>query len=544
MLTITTTAAEAKTNTVILSGADWLGGNGVDIYSNDGDYGSAANDINNINIGTTDNPKIVNTGYRWQCVELINRLYLKRGWTTTYWAGNGAEMYDNAPSVLEKSPNGSISSVGPGDVIVFGGGSFLGDNGQPAGHVLIVDSVNDKSIKVVSQNVSNAWSTLTWDKDKKKITPWSGYTMTGVVHAPSSDGSNEDTSNDPPSENTTHHIVHIQKSTYGSAQQVWSATKYGVFLSAWWPGSGGIHHEQVYAAKSNEQIVDFHRVVDPDGSTQRLYVATLSTDPAHHVAGVWEVKWGNQGREAPIKRVGLPNIVKVIADPRMEGSNLTHRLYVLANDGPYEYFWRGNGPVSDSFRLWNINGGHSLVKSTGADGKDEVYVGTPTNVYRMKWPVNGGIEKKTVTSLAHTTAIAKHRVGNTEYVYTATTTGVHETWFKYNPTTGTYTNFSPPGKIVITPDDKPVVAIEKTLTGSYQQLYVATSRHVYEYWWSPGSNGVQYGMLVDVPSDTAVDIERSVNGNYQQLYTAHQSFVLETWWGDGSLHTGLVTKIE
>ena len=34
------------------------------------------------------------------------------------------------------------------------------------------------------------------------------------------------------------------------------------------------------------------------------------------------------------------------------------------------------------------------------DGKDDVYVGTPSNVYRMKWPVNGGIERVTVTQLA------------------------------------------------------------------------------------------------------------------------------------------------
>src|SRR5579862_3939358 len=103
-----------KTNRVILAGGSWLGGGGVDVYSNDGDYNSASGDLNYVNG--------VLSGYRRQCVELVNRLYLTKGWISANWSGNGADMYNTAPSSLTKEANGAIKSVNAGDVIVFNGG--------------------------------------------------------------------------------------------------------------------------------------------------------------------------------------------------------------------------------------------------------------------------------------------------------------------------------------------------------------------------------------------------------------------------------------
>lgn len=170
-----------KTNTVILSGSSWLGGNGVSVYSNDGSYDSNDKDLNYVNIGTAANPNNVQSGYRWQCVELINRLYLTQGWITSRWTGNAYQMYDNAPSGFSKELDGSISSVGSGDVIVFTGG--VGGNG----HVLIVDSLDSdgKTIHTVSQNLmgTNPRRDLTWDTTNKKISTWTGYSTKGIVHS-------------------------------------------------------------------------------------------------------------------------------------------------------------------------------------------------------------------------------------------------------------------------------------------------------------------------------------------------------------------------
>jgi hypothetical protein len=101
-------------------------------------------------------------------------------------------MYGEAPSSLTKQPNGSISSVGPGDVVsinLYDAGSFVAD-----GHVLIVNTtgtVTSGTVPLVSQNggdSSNAivQSSATLSNGTLTI-PNSGawsYSVIGVVHAP------------------------------------------------------------------------------------------------------------------------------------------------------------------------------------------------------------------------------------------------------------------------------------------------------------------------------------------------------------------------
>lgn len=80
------------------------------------------------------------SGSEWQCVELINRLYITRGWIGATWHGNGGDsspglndsMFDRAPGSLSKQANGSISHVAPGDVVSINGLS-LNSSGSIAG---------------------------------------------------------------------------------------------------------------------------------------------------------------------------------------------------------------------------------------------------------------------------------------------------------------------------------------------------------------------------------------------------------------------------
>jgi hypothetical protein len=100
-------AAFPLCGTVILAGSSWLGGNGVDVKINGGDEGSG------VSCGGTSAVNGVTTGNEWQCVELVNRLYLTRGWITSHWNGDGDTLYANAPGNLTKQPNGSVSSLNP-----------------------------------------------------------------------------------------------------------------------------------------------------------------------------------------------------------------------------------------------------------------------------------------------------------------------------------------------------------------------------------------------------------------------------------------------
>ena len=74
------------------------------------------------------------SGEEWQCVELVDRLYLTRGWIRSTWFGNGADMYRLAPRNLAKQPQGSISFLSPGDVI-----SYESPGGVEPGHAGIVN---------------------------------------------------------------------------------------------------------------------------------------------------------------------------------------------------------------------------------------------------------------------------------------------------------------------------------------------------------------------------------------------------------------------
>lgn len=517
VLIVGTPARAAACGTVLMSGVDWAGGGGVDIKSNGAYQGTGTSCAPGMNQVTTPSGTTVSTGYMWQCVELPNRYYASRGWITSRWTGNGGEMFDTAPGNLTKQANGAITYVNVGDVYVLQGYTF--------GHVGVVSSVTDngngtKTVRIANQNTASVFYNATWNIAAKTLTSiFSGYAVKGLVHAPIAP--------------TDSKILRIKKSTFGSAEQVFAATKTTVFANWWVPGQTGVQTEvAVQGLPAGEQIVDIDKINQPDGVTQSLYTATT--------AGVRETWWNGSGYSNSALIIQKTGIKRIAVDLKVEDGILTHRVYVLANDGPYEYWWRDGGPVSNGYLLWNINNGIALVKSVALDGADEVYVATAGETYRMKWPVNGGIQRKVVSTLADTVDIAKHAVGSTEYLYTATKTGVHETW--WNATSG----FSNAAKIVTAPSGYETVSIAKTLTGNYQQLYVAyqgssTSR-TYEYWWGPGSNGIQgaNNPLWQFSGNRLVDIEKSTRGSMQYLYSAVGSTVYETWWGNGLFGTGTI----
>jgi len=89
---------------VLLPGTSWLGGDGVDVRSNGVDQGTAKECSKSLSMVGG-----VAAGERWQCVELVNRLYLTRGWISSAWVGDGDQMFANAPRNLAKQVNGEIA---------------------------------------------------------------------------------------------------------------------------------------------------------------------------------------------------------------------------------------------------------------------------------------------------------------------------------------------------------------------------------------------------------------------------------------------------
>jgi hypothetical protein len=188
--------APGACGSTLLAGSSWLGGNGVDVKSNGGDEGTGVSCATGSNtVGG------VTSGLKWQCVELVDRLYLTRGWISSTWHGNGGRssaaardsMYDEAPATLSKQPNGSISSVGPGDVVSIN--EYFDGGFQADGHVLVVNTsgvVTSGTIPLVSQNSGDPASatpqrTATLSGGTLTINGAGGgwtYSVIGVVHAP------------------------------------------------------------------------------------------------------------------------------------------------------------------------------------------------------------------------------------------------------------------------------------------------------------------------------------------------------------------------
>lgn len=154
--------------TLELAGSGWLGGQGVDVFGNGADPANTAG-YNYVNG--------VLSGFKWQCVELVNRLYLTRGWISGPWSGHGNQKYATAPVTLTKQPQGAITYLNPGDVISLNGGG-------PEGHASVVASVSGSSVQIVNQNTAAVYSSAMYANGSITLAGWAGYSVIGVVHRP------------------------------------------------------------------------------------------------------------------------------------------------------------------------------------------------------------------------------------------------------------------------------------------------------------------------------------------------------------------------
>jgi hypothetical protein len=176
-------------------------GGGVDVFSNSAtDEGSGGDCATG-----TSSVYEVPAGQEWQCVEFINRLYLTKGWISTTWQGNaGSQFYDEAPASLSKQPDGSISYLGPGDVVII---NVSLDGSPDGGHALVVNSyanVSSGTVNLVSQN--SGWKgtsepVVTGTLASGSVTVSGGgdgwsYSTVGVVHAPTPPAAGVDSSGD------------------------------------------------------------------------------------------------------------------------------------------------------------------------------------------------------------------------------------------------------------------------------------------------------------------------------------------------------------
>lgn len=132
-----------RVDIVLVKAEDW---NGVDVYDNTKPHSE---------------PRNYKYGQKWQCVELVQRLYAKKWHYPSIWPVKYAyEMFDNAPVGIERHQNGDLSGQPVwGDAIIF-------DQEYPGayGHVSIVTDVRDGQVFLVHQNYGNGRASITIDE--------------------------------------------------------------------------------------------------------------------------------------------------------------------------------------------------------------------------------------------------------------------------------------------------------------------------------------------------------------------------------------------
>ena len=184
--------ASCSPNGTFLAGTDpsWLNGTAVNICNNGSsstdDYGASCVTVSGGAGGSGCPSGTVYAAEEWQCVELVNRLYLTKGWTTATWSGNGNTLVNNVPSGLTKQNNSSISYVNPGDVITLDDGGF--------GHAGIINTIDGNgTVHIKNQNTSSSnvdssayidSGSLSGGNAHYHMNGWGTYTVQAIVHAP------------------------------------------------------------------------------------------------------------------------------------------------------------------------------------------------------------------------------------------------------------------------------------------------------------------------------------------------------------------------
>ena len=233
--------------TVLVHGSEWLNGHGVNVYSN-GLWGCYAGCSYGDGYGS----------YKYQCVDLVERLVNEEGWYKAILYGNGDETYGRAPaSAFEKHPPGDGYQPVPGDIVSFA-------NGDPWGHVAVVEWDHGGQIGLVEQNASTSGTRTV--PFVGGVLDYPGFSEVGVLHAklntetnggPASNGTGPAPKGPPGTDgyqlafqaNTNELIAYGPDSTSNTSQGMMSGTSPSITAL---PGGG---YEMAFQANTGNLIV-------------------------------------------------------------------------------------------------------------------------------------------------------------------------------------------------------------------------------------------------------------------------------------------------
>lgn len=389
---------------LLVAGSNWLGGNGVNVYSN----GSGS-----CNGGSA--------GYGWQCVDLAYRLYQQMGWGRVYAANNNAyQIPEGSPGLLFYG-NGSYTPV-PGDLIIEYGTSY-----NSYGHVTVVNTVDLGAgvIHAIEQNTqyySGGWRDHPFHdypiNFSRVIT--GGYgSVRGTVHSPSNGFTNTTTAKPKPRVHDYNVDSHSDLGLYNPETGQWSIRDAGSYVQngiahggpGWTPYTGDFNGDGRsdlalysqstgwWSIRDTGTYVDNH--VQHGGPGWAPYVGDFNGDGRSDLAlynqasGWWSIRDTATYVQNDINHGG-PGWVPYIGDFNGDGKsdlglyNRNTGWWSIRDTGTYvdnhvqhggpdwtPYIGDFNGDGRSDLALYNTNNGQWSIRDTGSYVQNGIVHGGP-----------------------------------------------------------------------------------------------------------------------------------------------------------------------
>jgi len=432
-------------------GSSFLGGAGVTIYSNGPQASYTPNKPNNTVNGVV-------SGEEWQCVELVNRLYLTKGWTTATWAGNGGQLYDNAPGSLTKELNGSITYLNPGDTLV------LQDSG--AGHAAIINTFNGTTgaIQIASQNTNVVYdSTFSLSNKTLSSTGWGTYSIKGVVHHSAT--------------TTISATATSSQITPDGVQHLFTGDSSGNVYDISW-GNGAPLTQWRVASLGASVTAMSSQVVN---GVINVYAAVGKT--------VQDIYWGN-GTSLGSWQVGsFSSNVGTITSQVVSG---VQHVYSSVGATLEDTFW-GNGQSLTTWGVTTLSGPIVALTAQLISGVQQVDAATSTTVQNISWG-NGqsltvwGVDNVSGMTL---TAVSSQMVAGVQHVYAGTTANTVRDISWGNGQSLTVWN---PGTSL----GGSVVGLSSQLISGVQQVDAITNSTAWNISWGNGSPLTQWSVSTNL----------------------------------------------
>ncbi len=482
---------DCSPNGVAKTGSSWsLTGGGVNICNHPGDGSNVY--VNNINGQST------RSGTKWECVEMVNRLYLTKGWTTANWYGNGGGtdgLIYHVPSGLSAQFNGSISYINPGDVITLNYGTF--------GHAGIIDSISGTTYNILNQNAaltSSAYlssGSLNGGNATLQMNAWAGYTVQGVVHHPAT--------------STTSATATSSQITPDGVQHVFTGDSSGAVYDISWGNGSPLTQWQVASLGAPVTAMSSQVV----NGVVNVYAAVGKT--------VQDIYWGN-GTALGSWQVGSFGSNVTALSSQVVGG--VQNVYASTGSTVQDIYW-GNGTALGSWQVGSFGSNVGSISSQVVSGVQHVYSSVGATLEDTYWGNGQSLTTWGVATLsAPIVALTAQLINGVQQVDAATSTTVQNISWGNGQSITVWGVDSVSGMTLTSVSSQMVVGVQHVYAGT-------TANTVRDISWGNGQSLTVWNPGTSL-GGTVVGLSAQLISGVQQVDAITSSAAWNISWGNGS----------